>query len=206
MFAASAAIATVHHARDAAAFARHARQAHEVGRARARENPPARARTAGARRGQGRAAAVARSSTCSGRSSSFNLTKWLAQEAAREKLVQAGYRGHAPYVAFLFFRHGDAGRAVPVCGCSTSSSCSSWTSRRSVKIGMCLAAAYGGMQAAVRVPQEPHRQAPAVDQARLPGRARPAADLRRVRHVDRSGVQARSARRSARSRSRWPRS
>ena len=34
----------------------------------------------------------------------FNLTKWLAQEAAREKLVQAGYRGQAPYVTFLFFR------------------------------------------------------------------------------------------------------
>jgi tight adherence protein C len=34
----------------------------------------------------------------------FNLTKWLAQEKARDKLVQAGYRGHAPYVAFLFFR------------------------------------------------------------------------------------------------------
>ena len=34
----------------------------------------------------------------------FNLTKWLAQEEAREKLVQAGYRGQAPYVAFLFFR------------------------------------------------------------------------------------------------------
>ena len=34
----------------------------------------------------------------------FNLTKWLAQEEAREKLVQAGFRGQAPYVAFLFFR------------------------------------------------------------------------------------------------------
>src|SRR4029079_19084727 len=34
----------------------------------------------------------------------FNLNKWLAQEAAREKLVQAGFRGQAPYVAFLFFR------------------------------------------------------------------------------------------------------
>src|SRR3990167_9948431 len=31
----------------------------------------------------------------------FNLTKWLAQEEAREKLVQAGYRGQAPYIAFL---------------------------------------------------------------------------------------------------------
>jgi tight adherence protein C len=34
----------------------------------------------------------------------FNLTKYLAQESALEKLVQAGYRGHAPYVTFLFFR------------------------------------------------------------------------------------------------------
>ena len=34
----------------------------------------------------------------------FNLDKWLGQEEAREKLVQAGYRGQAPYVAFLFFR------------------------------------------------------------------------------------------------------
>src|SRR6185503_1883952 len=34
----------------------------------------------------------------------FNLGKWLAQEAAREKLIMAGYRGHAPYLTFLFFR------------------------------------------------------------------------------------------------------
>src|SRR5215470_9060832 len=34
----------------------------------------------------------------------FNLTKWLAQEAARDKLVMAGYRGQAPYITFLFAR------------------------------------------------------------------------------------------------------
>src|ERR1700730_905128 len=34
----------------------------------------------------------------------FNLGKWLAQEAARDKLTQAGYRGHAPYITFLFAR------------------------------------------------------------------------------------------------------
>jgi len=34
----------------------------------------------------------------------FNLGKWLAQEAARDKLIMAGYRGQAPYVTFLFFR------------------------------------------------------------------------------------------------------
>src|SRR6201989_3502576 len=36
----------------------------------------------------------------------FNLGKWLAPDAARDKLTQAGYRGHAPYVTFLFFRLG----------------------------------------------------------------------------------------------------
>ena len=34
----------------------------------------------------------------------FNLNKWLGQEEARLKLVQAGYRGQAPYITFLFFR------------------------------------------------------------------------------------------------------
>ncbi len=34
----------------------------------------------------------------------FNLAKWVGQEDARDKLVQAGHRGNAPYVAYLFFR------------------------------------------------------------------------------------------------------
>src|SRR5258707_5047886 len=34
----------------------------------------------------------------------FNLTKWVGQEEARLKLVQAGYRGQAPYITYLFFR------------------------------------------------------------------------------------------------------
>lgn len=34
----------------------------------------------------------------------FNLNKWLGQEEARVLLTQAGYRGSAPYVGFLFFR------------------------------------------------------------------------------------------------------
>ena len=34
----------------------------------------------------------------------FNLAKWVGQEEARAKLVQAGYRGHAPYMTYLFFR------------------------------------------------------------------------------------------------------
>jgi len=34
----------------------------------------------------------------------FNLSKWVGQEAARARLVQAGFRGQAPYVTYLFFR------------------------------------------------------------------------------------------------------
>jgi tight adherence protein C len=34
----------------------------------------------------------------------FNLRKWVGQEEARVMLVQAGYRGQAPYVTYLFFR------------------------------------------------------------------------------------------------------
>ncbi|HTP91312.1 MAG TPA: type II secretion system F family protein [Xanthobacteraceae bacterium] len=34
----------------------------------------------------------------------FNLSKWVGQEEARKMLVQAGYRGQAPYVTYLFFR------------------------------------------------------------------------------------------------------
>jgi tight adherence protein C len=34
----------------------------------------------------------------------FNLSKWVGQEQARPMLLQAGYRGQAPYVTYLFFR------------------------------------------------------------------------------------------------------
>jgi tight adherence protein C len=34
----------------------------------------------------------------------LDLNKWLGQEEARALLMQAGYRGQAPYVTYLFFR------------------------------------------------------------------------------------------------------
>ena len=34
----------------------------------------------------------------------FNLSKWVGKEEARAMLMQAGYRGQAPYVTYLFFR------------------------------------------------------------------------------------------------------
>src|SRR6195952_5124342 len=76
----------------------------------------------------------------------FNLTKWLAQEAAREKLTMAGYRGHAPYVTFLFFR-----LVTPVVMFIGSVLyvfvISHMEKSMPVKIGMCIAAAYLGLQA-----------------------------------------------------------
>jgi tight adherence protein C len=75
----------------------------------------------------------------------FNLTKWLAQEAAREKLVQAGFRGHAPYVAFLFFR-----MVTPVAlflfALFYVFVVLDMDQPATVKVGLCLGAAYGGMQ------------------------------------------------------------
>jgi len=76
----------------------------------------------------------------------FNLTKWLAQEAARDKLVQAGYRGHAPYVAFLFFR-----LITPVVMFMAAVFylfvVLEWDQPATIKIALCLGAAYAGMQA-----------------------------------------------------------
>ena len=50
------------------------------------------------------AARVSQAIHADGRWSASTSKKWLGQEEARAKLIQAGYRGEAPYVAFLFFR------------------------------------------------------------------------------------------------------
>ena len=75
----------------------------------------------------------------------FNLTKWLAQEQARDKLVQAGFRGHAPYVAFLFFR-----LVTPIILCAFALFyvfiVLDLQQPFSIKIGIGLAAAYAGIQ------------------------------------------------------------
>jgi tight adherence protein C len=75
----------------------------------------------------------------------FNLTKWVGQEAAREKLMQAGYRGQGPYVAFLFFR-----MIVPLVMLVGSLiyvfAIAKFDAAPSVKLGVCLLATYLGMQ------------------------------------------------------------
>jgi len=76
----------------------------------------------------------------------FNLGKWLAQEAARDKLTQAGYRGQAPYITFLFFR-----AVTPivffVAAVLYVFVISHLEKSFPVKVGMCIAAAYLGLQA-----------------------------------------------------------
>ena len=75
----------------------------------------------------------------------FNLTKWVGQEAARDKLMQAGYRGQGPYVAFLFFR-----MVVPLVMLVGSLIyvffLAQLDSGPSIKLGVCLVATYIGMQ------------------------------------------------------------
>ena len=76
----------------------------------------------------------------------LNLTKWLAQEEAREKLVMAGYRGQAPYVTFLFFR-----LIMPVVflvfAILYMFLISKTQQSPTIKIGICIAATWAGMQA-----------------------------------------------------------
>jgi len=75
----------------------------------------------------------------------FNLTKWVGQEEARQKLMQAGYRGQGPYVAFLFFR-----MVVPVVMLLVTAFYTFVVIQLDqplpIKIGICLAATYVGMQ------------------------------------------------------------
>ena len=75
----------------------------------------------------------------------FNLNKHLGQEEARALLVQAGYRGHAPYVTFLFFR-----LVMPVLMLAVSAFYVFFVLKlaqpTSVKVGYCLAATYLGIK------------------------------------------------------------
>jgi tight adherence protein C len=75
----------------------------------------------------------------------FNLNKHLGQEEARALLVQAGYRGHAPYVTFLFFR-----LVMPVLLLAISAFyvfvVLKLAQPTAVKVGYCLAATFLGIK------------------------------------------------------------
>ena len=75
----------------------------------------------------------------------LNLNKWVGQDEARLKLIQAGYRGHAPYIAYLFFR-----MVMPVVAVMSTAFyifvVLQMEQPTVIKIGLCLIAAYLGMQ------------------------------------------------------------
>jgi len=75
----------------------------------------------------------------------LNLSKHLGQEEARALLVQAGYRGQAPYVTFLFFR-----MVVPILMLAVSIFYVFFvlklTHPTAVKVGYCLAATFFGIK------------------------------------------------------------
>jgi tight adherence protein C len=75
----------------------------------------------------------------------FNLTKWLAQEEVREKLVQAGYRGQAPYITFLFFRLLTPIILLPMTAFYLFLVIE-WDQPALIKISICVFAAYLGLQ------------------------------------------------------------
>ncbi len=74
----------------------------------------------------------------------FNLNKWVGQEEARLKLMQAGYRGQAPYVTFLFFR-----LVMPlvlfIVAILYMFVLLEWQQPPMVRFGVCIFAAYFGM-------------------------------------------------------------
>jgi tight adherence protein C len=76
----------------------------------------------------------------------FNLTKYLAQESAREKLTLAGYRGQAPYVTFIFFRL-VAPIVLFIASILYVFVISHMQKSMPVKIGICVGCAYLGLQA-----------------------------------------------------------
>ncbi|HET7886359.1 MAG TPA: type II secretion system F family protein [Bradyrhizobium sp.] len=76
----------------------------------------------------------------------FNLTKYLAQEAARDKLIEAGYRGQAPYITFLFFR-AVAPILLFVGAVLYVFVISHLDKPLPIKIGICVGAAWLGLQA-----------------------------------------------------------
>jgi tight adherence protein C len=74
----------------------------------------------------------------------LNLGKWVGQEEARALLVQAGHRGQAPYITFLFFR-----LLSPIQMLAGSAFYIFFVTEldqpTSIKVGICIVATYLGM-------------------------------------------------------------
>ena len=186
----------------------HAESAHEVRCAGARRAArqaarPARRRSRPPPQGPARGAVASACATIVDR---LDLRRALVDENTLAKLKVAGFRGQNPLTRFLFFR-----LVLPfvVLRARRRLSLPARRSARTAALHQALRLHRRRLCRLLRADalrQQPRHQAQAVDPAGLAGCARPDADLRRIRHVGRSRHRARSPTRSARSRSRWPRS
>jgi tight adherence protein C len=107
----------------------------------------------------------------------FNLGKWVGQDKARSMLMQAGFRGQAPYITYLFFR-----MAMPIIMFFGSLFyifvVIDLDYPPMLKFAMCIGCAYFGMYSPNLFPEEQDSAAAGVDQARVSRCARSVADLR----------------------------
>ena len=117
----------------------------------------------------------------------FNLSKWVGQEEARAKLVQAGYRGQAPYITYLFFR-----MTMPIAMLLVSLFYIFIVLELDyppmIKFAMSIGCAYMGMQSPnLFLKNKIQRRQLSLKRA-FPDALDLSADLRGIRHVDRSGI------------------
>ncbi len=117
----------------------------------------------------------------------FNLSKWVGQEKARAMLMQAGFRGQAPYVTYLFFR-----MAMPVVMLLASLFyifvVLNLDYPPMLKVAMCIGCAYFGMHSPNLFLKNKISGGRLSIKRAFPDALDLLADLRRVRHVDRGGV------------------
>ena len=176
------------HGADAGALARPAELAHAGDGAGARED----ARNADGRPlQQGRAGPVrtAPKGFMQEIVNKFNLRSVFETEEVRDRLKMAGLRGQAPLVGLHVLPRG-----MPfIIACIALLYLfviADYDYPALVKIGLAVGAGYIGFYLPEHVRRQHDPAPPDLDHARLPRRARPAADLRAVGHVDRGRVPA----------------
>ena len=134
----------------------------------------------------------------------FKLANLLESENTRDKLAQAGYRGQAPLITFMFFRF-VMPFVVFVVALFYLFVITHFHWSPMMKLGASSSARAARLLSARPLRQQRHRAPPAIHHARLSRRAGPDADLRGIRHVDRSRVSARRRRDRHPVRRSWPR-
>ena len=127
-----------------------------------------------------------------------------SRENSQEKLAQAGYRGQAPLIAFMFFRFVMPFIVFVVTLFYLFVVTAFRAGRRCMKFGVAFAGALFGFYLPDLFVSNIITAPPAIHHARLSRRAGPDADLRRIGHVDRKPPSRGWPPRSAPSPPSWP--